>query len=687
MKKFLLLLASMFFMLGTSVAQDKGDGKDDGNVAFGLEYSSPANGENVFTVYNIRLQFNKDVVATLPEGGIDVKNSTTGEVVKITRLDNNEWLEKSTVVFLFEQKSVYDEKEGKEQLQDQYIETPGQWSYTVPAGCIKSVDGEEFAEQTFTFNIASAMDIESVSPSSGVTKLDKIEVTLPKPIASVATSKMALLDNYWTPVSAFKSEVTYSDDRKTVTLELETPITTPGTYNLDIYKGVFVSEDGALSNYKYVSFQVIDPTPSYSTNLNNGDKVKELPEFLEFTFKNVNEVKLVEGADPVMAYLPGNGEAEGTTTLEGNKVVVNFGQKFTEEGVYTYWIPEGLFTMDGVPNETFTMDVTLYSFEIVPLEVVSVTPVEGNVNQIDKIVVEFNQLVTLSYDENWQQISREITLKGEKQNYTLTYAPSSWNATNKVEYLVNAKWNGYDAYESTPVLDEGTYTLSIKDIVVDYAAEDYIDEWGYSNKTWHVKNACVDQTYTWTISGSGTPETPAPEIDLTKAYRVKDVLSGKYLHVGDYEAHPGGVNGGVKVEAEEESGDQIFTIEDAGNGQYYLKSLKGHYITCRTWNVDGSVEEKSALGFEFIDETQFYITNANGYFKVENVGGVDYPFCDAGLDKAATWVLEATDIPAGIKDITAGDVEKTIYDLTGRRVENITNAGIYIVNGKKVLVK
>jgi hypothetical protein len=342
--------------------------------------------------------------------------------------------------------------------------------------------------------------------------------------------------------------------------------------------------------------------------------------------------------------------------------------------------------MDGVPNETFTMDVTLYSFEIVPLEVVSVTPAAGNVNQIDKIVVEFNQPVALSYDENWQQISREITLKGDTKDYVLTYAPA-WNVSNKVEYLVNAKWNGYDAYESTPLLDEGTYTLSLKEIVVDYAGESYVDEWGGTNTNWHVKNGSIDQTYTWTISGSGTPETPAPEIDLTKAYRVKDVVSGKYLHVGDYEAHPGGVNGGVKVEAKEESGDQIFTIEDAGNGQYYLKSLEGHYIVCRTWNVDGSKEEKTALGFKFTSETEFYITNTNGYFKVQNISGVDYPFCDAPLSAAATWVLEEATIPAGIEDITAGEVEKTIYDLTGRRVENITNAGIYIVNGKKVLVK
>ena len=174
---------------------------------------------------------------------------------------------------------------------------------------------------------------------------------------------------------------------------------------------------------------------------------------------------------------------------------------------------------------------------------------------------------------------------------------------------------------------------------------------------------------------------------MTKAYRVKDVTNNKYLHVGNYDVHEGGATGGVKVEVKEENGDQIFTIEDAGNGQYYLKSLEGHYIVCRAWNVDGSKDAKSALGFEFIDETQFYITNAKGYFKVENIEGVDYPFCDAGLDKAATWVLEEATIPAGIENITASDVENTIYDITGRRIESITKAGIYVVNGKKVLVK
>lgn len=542
MKKLLLLFASMFFMLGTSVAQDKGDGKDEGNVAFGLEYSTPANGEFTFTVYNIRLKFNKDIVVTMPESGLEVKNNTTGEVVKITRGAVDQW-DSKCAVFEFEKKSVYDEKEGKEELKDQVIETPGEWSYTIPAGCIKSVDGDEFAEQTFTFTIATSMEIESISPADGVTTLDKIEITFPKPIASVKTSKLSLLDgnNYWMPATntSIKSEVTYSEDRKTVTLELTEPITTPGLYGLDFYQGVFLSEDGALNSYKSVVFNVIDPTPSFATNLNDGDQVKELGN-LEISFNNVSNIEIVKN-DAIKVWTPSQSKVVGEASKDGNRIIVTFSQELKEEGLYTFHIPAGTFTMDGAPNEEREINVTLYSFVITPLEVVSVTPVEGAVEQIEKIVIEFNQPITLSYNENWQQISREITLKGDKQDYILTYAPSGYGVSNKMEYLVNAVWENND-YSSTPVTEAGTYTLNLKDVVVDYAGESISDEWG-TYYEWHAKNGCVDKSYTWTIA-------------------------------------------------------------------------------------------------------------------------------DTAID-----------------DVEAENDEKVIYDLTGRRVENITNAGIYIVNGKKVLVK
>ena len=50
-------------------------------------------------------------------------------------------------------------------------------------------------------------------------------------------------------------------------------------------------------------------------------------------------------------------------------------------------------------------------------------------------------------------------------------------------------------------------------------------------------------------------------------------------------------------------------------------------------------------------------------------------------------VFGEQDAVTSISNIAAENGASTIYDLTGRKVDTITTAGIYIVNGKKVLVK
>ena len=42
---------------------------------------------------------------------------------------------------------------------------------------------------------------------------------------------------------------------------------------------------------------------------------------------------------------------------------------------------------------------------------------------------------------------------------------------------------------------------------------------------------------------------------------------------------------------------------------------------------------------------------------------------------------------SGIGAVGAEDGEQVVFDVIGRRVKEITNKGIYIVNGKKILVK
>jgi hypothetical protein len=104
-------------------------------------------------------------------------------------------------------------------------------------------------------------------------------------------------------------------------------------------------------------------------------------------------------------------------------------------------------------------------------------------------------------DENWQQISREIKLTCGENVYILTYNSTS-NLGSELEYLANAEWANNE-YVYTPITEKGTYTLDLSQIVVDYAAEDYIDEWGYPNKKWHGKAHSLEGSCAWTI-GEGT---------------------------------------------------------------------------------------------------------------------------------------------------------------------------------------
>ena len=179
-------------------------------------------------------------------------------------------------------------------------------------------------------------------------------------------------------------------------------------------------------------------------------------------------------------------------------------------------------------------------------------------------------------------------------------------------------------------------------------------------------------------------------------YRIKSVSHNKYLNIEAYNANNAtGPKGSVGIAEYAESEKQIFTIEDAGNDKIYLVSAEGYYIVCRQWNIDASnTGEKTALGIDYKNDTEFYIMNGTQYFKVGPVDGNAnsyYPYCDAPFSAAELWVLEEVDAATGVEEVfdevktESGEV-KGIYDLQGRKVET-PSKGIYIIDGKKVLVK
>lgn len=496
MRKFTLFLMSMFFVLGAAVANE-------------LELVRVVPSGAVTSVDNIQLVFSKDVTVTFPQGGLDVVNNETKDVVKVSNVLDNPYLEKTFVVLEFEQKMVVG-KDGKEELQPQRITTPGTYSYTIPAGMIKSTDGEEFPETSFAFSVVGTFPVVDYSPVV-TDKLEKIELTFDEEIVDVKMPETGILvwDYYYTNSVKVKPEIIISDDKKTVTMELETAITESGKYSMDLYQGVFISANG-INDYAYLEFEVSDLKPVFMLNLNDGDRVKELDK-LEITFKNVSNVELVEGAEPVTAYIPGGAEVQGKAELKGQKITVTFGKEFIEAGQYTFVIPAGMFTMDGMENEVRQIDVELYTVDITPLEILSVSPEVGKVDKLDRITIQFNQPVQLSFDENWQQISQRIVLVCGDKEIPLQFAPDySSSTSDKLEYLVNGEWNGFE-WAGTSVSGDGTYVLNLSNIVVDYAAEQGVDEYGYPATIWHAKNYTLQGTYSWTIGEAAVEKLVAGE--------------------------------------------------------------------------------------------------------------------------------------------------------------------------------
>ena len=135
--------------------------------------------------------------------------------------------------------------------------------------------------------------------------------------------------------------------------------------------------------------------------------------------------------------------------------------------------------------------------------------------------------------------------------------------------------------------------------------------------------------------------TAMAQIDVTKAYRIKDVASDEYLTAFNHDTHSGGAQGGVGVAAlDENSKEQVFYLEQTSNG-YLLRLASGdYYVVGWGWNVDAIKQNGTIFNFEDAGEGNVYLKKGGTYFKIQDLSGTKYVFCDAPEGARATWVLE-----------------------------------------------
>ncbi len=448
----------------------------------------------------------------------------------------------------------------------------------------------------------------------------------------------------------------------------------------ELYLSYYASKKhfNLYSNAAEVTLCAQSEYPTFTT-VPTGEYDETLTSISTVTIACERGLALADGAAAVT--LVANGDYDnvytGTATLadDGNSISVSFGQEFTANGDYVVTIPAGMFYMEpdglNVANEETVLDLNIYV--ATPLEVVSITPAAGEVESLSVIKIEFNQDVNNGTD---------MPVVTDANGSEYTFMQLYYDEENNAEIPANEVWFvAIDSnYEPVTIDAAGTYTLDLSTFTV------------YPVGVWTPLTFAGTTSYSWTIAEAVEP--------ATQYYRIYSTSQSKYLHIESYNAsNTSGPKGAVGlsdyVDAEanpEQSANQIFKLEDAGDGLVYLVSANEYYIVCRQWNVDACNDgQKSALGMDYISDTEFRLMNGSQYFKVGEVDGewgAYYPYCDAAIGLAETWRLEPATVPTGIENvITEGAVVEGIYDITGRKIEAITAPGIYIVNGKKVLVK
>ena len=109
------------------------------------------------------------------------------------------------------------------------------------------------------------------------------------------------------------------------------------------------------------------------------------------------------------------------------------------------------------------------------------------------------------------------------------------------------------------------------------------------------------------------------------------------------------------------------------------------------------IPEEKCLNFVISGEKSLFYALDGGFINTDAFSVLKTLKLDAVIGDTALEIEGATETAAfygfdwngttGIEGVEVENEVKVIYDLTGRRVETITAPGIYIVNGKKVLVK
>ena len=324
-------------------------------------------------------------------------------------------------------------------------------------------------------------------------------------------------------------------------------------------------------------------------------------------------------------------EFDNVVVVDENTIELTFDTPIQENGDYRVILPAGLFILNpnglAMASEKVQNTITVDNPNV--LEVVYANPDNGaKVKSIEYLYFEFNQDIFDSV--NGAVITNE---NGEEFPLTVTYT-DSWGD--------NTPYNALCLKTAEPITAPGVYTFVLK------------KEYVYAGTDIRISN---DITYTFTIS-EGLKITNISPIAGTEVSAIDEII--------------------IECNQDITCWAEAFLVMDE-NGTVY-------YFTPTFQDKDGNELPYNMV--RLVTETP--ITAAGTYtlfIEDYNIANTDWMNQEVLPRYEYVFTFDGSSITTGIDNVEGENGVNVIYDLTGRKIENITKAGIYIINGKKVLVK
>lgn len=333
-------------------------------------------------------------------------------------------------------------------------------------------------------------------------------------------------------------------------------------------------------------------------------------------------------------YIGYSSENEFYKSKQIDENTIEFSIKYAEKSNNEYKVvfPAGVFTLDpnglAQKNKDITIRYTVENKDI--LEITLANPAHKDaLSSLQYLYFEFNQDITK------KDLANAVITDKKGNQYPLSISDiDSWGD----KCLDNALCLS----TAEPITSEGEYTFVLK--------KEYISAKG--NDALTIEN---DMTYTFTIEESLNIKSITPNSSdiYDSVSEIKIVLN--------------------KAAKSDQLTDIIVTDKD-NNSYKFTKSSQ---------NVITSSELKFTTDTPITEAGTYSFTIGNGLIYWENPNS-DMSQLEAIPETTFTFIVKYA---TSIEDIDAEKEVTVIYDLAGRRIDNITDAGIYIVNGKKVLKK